>query len=257
MTQKTIAITREVSPTIANCELTHLERASIDARLAAAQHRQYASCLRDLGCELVSLPAEPDLPDSVFVEDTAIILDELAIITRPGAASRRRETISIADTLARYRNLSYIIAPGSIDGGDVLQIDQTLYIGLSKRSNTAGVEQMTALLEPLGYSVTGVPVNGCLHLKSAVTLVAPNTLLVNDHWVDTGVFSGMQVIQTDSAEPFAANALLINETIVYPADFPLTRKRLEDYGLKICTVDLSELAKAEGGVTCCSLIFNA
>ena len=251
------AITRAVSPALANCELTHLIREAIDARIAAEQHRQYEECLATLGCRIHRLPAEPDLPDSVFVEDTAIVLDELAIITRPGAASRQPETTSIARALAPYRKLVHISAPGTIDGGDVLRIDRTIYVGISGRSNEAGVGQMSSLLEPFGYTVKGVPVAGCLHLKTAVTLVAHDTLLVNPDWVEAQLFGKMRVIETDRSEPFAANALLVGATLIYPAGFPATQKRLEDDRINVVTVTVTELARAEGGVTCCSLIFSA
>jgi dimethylargininase len=251
-----IAITREVSPSIGQCELTHLAREAIDVDLAQAQHRQYEACLAALGCQIRRLPPEPELPDAVFVEDVAVVLDELAIMTRPGAASRRPEARSVAAALAPYRRLAYIQAPGSLDGGDVLRIGQTLWVGLSGRSNPAGMEQMHALLAPLGYTVRGVPVDGCLHLKSAVTQVARDTLLINPAWVDAGAFGPMNLIEVDPVEPFAANALLIGDTVIYPAAYPATRRRLEERGIPIRPVDVSELGKAEGGVTCCSVIFE-
>lgn len=251
-----IAITREVSPNIGRCELTYLAREAIDVNVARAQHHQYQDCLATLGCEIHSLPAEPELPDSVFVEDTAVVLDELAMITRPGADSRKPETQSIARALKPYRRLSYIKSPGIIDGGDVLCIGKTLFVGLSRRSNRAGLEQMRALLNPFGYIVEGVQVSGCLHLKSAVTQVAKNTLLINRTWVDAGAFGHMNFIEVDPLEPFSGNALLVGETVVYPSAYPGTRRQLEDHGVSVRVVDVSELGKAEGGVTCCSLIFN-
>ena len=255
-----IAITREVSPAIGGCELTHLERVAIDFYVAQAQHQQYMQALAALGCEVHTLPAEPDLPDSVFVEDVAIVLDELAIITRPGADSRKPETLSIAQALQPYRKLYHILAPGTVDGGDVLRIGKTIYVGLSSRSNLAAVEQMQSLTRPYGYSIKGVQVNGCLHLKSAVTQVAGNTLLINPNWVDAAAFAGafgeMNLIEVDASEPYGANALLVGETVIYPASFPRTRKRLEQRGIPILAVDVSELAKAEGAVTCCSLVFQ-
>jgi dimethylargininase len=251
-----IAITREVSPSIGQCELTHLAREAIDVDLARSQHRQYEAYLAALGCEIQRLPPEPELPDAVFVEDVAVVLDELAIIARPGAASRRPEARSVAEALAPYRRLAYIQAPGSLDGGDVLRIGRTLWVGLSGRSNRAGIEQMRALLVPLGYTVKDVAVDGCLHLKSAVTQVARDTLLINPAWVDASAFGPMNLIEVDRAEPFAANALLVGESVVYPTAYPATRRRLEEGGIPARVVDISELGKAEGGVTCCSLIFE-
>ena len=257
-----IAITRQVSPAIGNCELTHLERKVIDVPLARAQHLQYEKGLSALGCEVHSLPAEPDLPDSVFVEDVAIVLDELAIVTRPGASSRRPEAASVARTLEPYRRLVYIEAPGTVDGGDVLRVGKTLFVGLSSRSNPSAIEQMQNVLHPHGYTVSGVSVSGCLHLKSAVTQVAEGTLLINPNWVDVRTFGDKRwgdwrLIEVDKAEPYAANALIIGESVIYPTSFPRTRAKLEAHGISVMTVDVSELAKAEGAVTCCSLIFES
>ena len=251
-----IAITRQVSLNIGACELTHLARLAIDVDLARSQHRAYEKRLAALGCEIVSLPAESSLPDSVFVEDTAVVFDDLAIISRPGADSRKPETRSVAEALRPYRDLSFIEAPGTIDGGDVLQVGKRVYVGASSRSNQAGIEQMRAILTPVGYTVQSVQVNGCLHLKSAITQVAAHALLVNRDLVEPGPFGCMELIDVDPAEPHGANAVLMDETVVYSAAYPRTRDRLEARGISVQSVDVSELAKAEGAVTCCSLIFT-
>jgi dimethylargininase len=252
-----IAITRGISPRIHECELTHLQREPIDLDRARAQHRQYEECLADLGCKVLRLPAEPDLPDSVFVEDTALLLDELAVIMRPGAAARRPETASIAEALAPYRQFSYIDEPGTIDGGDVLRIGRAIFVGLSYRSNAAGVEQLRDIVNRYGYRVEGVPVAGCLHLKSAVTPVAADTLLINRNCVDAELLPKLRLIEVDATEPNGGNALWIDNSVIYPAAFPRTLSRLQEAGLAVRSVDISELAKAEAGVTCCSLIFEA
>ena len=249
-----IAITRKVSPAITRCELTHLEREPIDVEVAAAQHEEYERALAALGCFVVSLPAEPDLPDSVFVEDTAVVVDEIAVMTRPGAPSRRRETASVAAVLAKYRQVVSIEAPGRLDGGDVLRLGWRVFVGMTGRTSREGIEQLGALLAPHGYAVEGVPVTGCLHLKSAVTQVASDTVLVNPAWVDPGAFSGLARMEIDPGEPFAANALMVGGAVVYPEAFPATAARLDRAGLRVVPVDVSELAKAEGAVTCCSLI---
>jgi dimethylargininase len=251
-----IAITRAVGPGIQNCELTHLEREPIDVDRARAQHREYEKCLTDLGCRIISLPAEPDLPDSVFVEDTALVLDELAIIMRPGAESRREETVSIEKTLTPYRKLSSIAAPGTIDGGDVLRIGKTIFVGWSQRSNVSGVVQLQEIVMPFGYSVEGVHLKGCLHLKSAVTQVAPDTLLINQKYVEVQKLPKMRLVDVDPAEPNGANALLVDGSVIYPSAFPRTLEKLQQCGIDVRAVDASELAKAEAGVTCCSLIFE-
>jgi len=249
-----IAITREVSCSIIHCELTHLERTPIDVEWARVQHAEYESALKHLGLAILSLPEEPTLADSVFVEDTALVLDECAIILRPGADSRKPETESIAKVLAPYRKLSYIEAPARVDGGDILRVGKQIYIGLSSRSDTNAIEQIQDFVQPYGYEVHAAFASGCLHLKSAVTQVAEDILLINPAWTDKKYFAGMKFIEIDSSESYAANALLIGDTILYPKAFPRTRKKLTDAGIKIVDVDADELAKAEGALTCCSLI---
>ena len=252
-----IAITRKVSPAIGRCELSYLEREPIDVGLAERQHLAYERCLADLGCAVTSLPSEPALPDSVFVEDTAIVLDELAVVTRPGAASRRPETASVAAALAPWRPLFHVGPQGTLDGGDVLVVGRRIFVGRSLRSDEAGHGQLRDLVAPRGYTVVPVPVRGCLHLKSAVTAVAADRLLVNPAGVDGSVFTGLGIIEVDPAEPHAANALRIGDSVVFPAVFERTRRRLEGAGIGVVTVDVSELARAEGAVTCCSLVFEA
>jgi dimethylargininase len=251
-----IAITRGVSPDIQQCELTHLDRAPIDLERAISQHSRYEECLASLGCDVRSLPAEPGLPDSVFVEDAALVFEDVALITRPGAASRRPETASIAEALRPFRELVLIAAPGTIDGGDVLVVDRRVYIGRSQRTNAEGIRQVRAALEPRGYTVTAVDVEGCLHLKSAVNRVGPDTLLVNRGWVDTAAFGEMNFVDVAPEEPAAAGALLIGEAVIFPEAYARTRERLERASVRVTTVDLSELVKAEAGVTCCSLVFE-
>lgn len=251
-----IAITREVSPRIGQCELTHLSRQEIDVDRARYQHAQYEKMLIDLGCVLRRLSPEPNLPDSVFVEDTAIVLNNLAVITRPGAILRRKETQSIAEVLKEYRKILQIIDPGTLDGGDVLQIGKTLYVGFSIRSNIPGIKQLMEFVAPYGYEIEVVRVDGCLHLKSAVTVVGEETLLINRSWVDANSFGAMEFIDVDPSEPYAANALLVGDELVYPSSFPLSRRRLESKGIRVRGMDVSELQKAEGALTCCSLIFS-
>jgi len=251
-----IAITRGVSAGIGGCELTHLEREAIDVARARAQHRAYEEALARAGCRVESLPALDDLPDAVFVEDVAVVLDEIAVITRPGAESRRPETAHIAPVLSQHRRVTFIQAPGMLDGGDVLRLGRRIFVGRSGRSDESGIEQLRTVVWPYGYTVTAVPVSGCLHLKSAVTEVAPGAVLVNPAWVDAGVFGDVRVLEIDPDEPYAANGLLVGDRLIYPISFPRTRKRLEAAGIAIEPVDVSELQKAEGAVTCCSLVFS-
>jgi len=252
----TIAITREVSSRFNECEITHIDRTPIDLKTARAQHREYTKTLAQLGCEVIQLPQEPGLPDSVFVEDAAFILPEVAVITRPGADSRKLEIESVAKALLPYRKLVNVTEPSTVDGGDVLVVGKNVYIGLSTRSNPSAMEQIQKLLDPYEYKVTSVQIHDCLHLKTAVTRVDDATLLINKDWVDTHYFSDYECIEVDASEPFAANCLPVNGQIIYPTAFPKTSAKLEARGCKIRPVAVDELAKAEGAVTCCSLIIT-
>ncbi|HRI69044.1 MAG TPA: arginine deiminase family protein [Polyangium sp.] len=252
----TIALTRAVSPALAHCELTHIDRVPIDVERARLQHHAYEEALRRLGVTVVALEAESDLPDSVFVEDTAVVLDEIAVMTRPGAISRRAEVASVARALEPYRKLAWIPEPATIDGGDVLRIGKTIYVGLSTRSNAASIRALAAIVEPHGYRVQGVELSGCLHLKSAVTTIARDRLLVNPKWVNPGDFGALVSVHVHPDEPFAANALRIGEAVIYPTNFPRTLERIAQFVRTIEGVDVSELAKAEGAVTCCSLVIE-
>jgi dimethylargininase len=252
----TIAITRDVSPRFNECEITHIDRAPIDVDIARAQHREYVNVLAEIGCQIVELPAEADLPDSVFVEDTAFILDEVAVITRPGADSRKPETDSIIRILSPHRALIHVTEPATVDGGDVLVLGKNIYVGISTRSNNAAIRQLQESLDVYGYKVSSVEMHDCLHLKTAVTKVDENTLLINPNWVDNFHFKDFDWIIVDPSEPFAANCLPVNGHIIYPTSFPKTRAKLESRGYKIKAVTVDELAKAEGAVTCCSLIIS-
>lgn len=249
-----IAITREVPPGIVNCELTHLEREPIDYNKAAAQHAEYERILTSLGCTVERLPPLPHQSDSVFVEDAAVVLDQLAIVARPGAESRRGEIASVADKLSSYRSIAFMEAPGTLDGGDVLVIDSTIYVGKSTRTNRQGIDQVAAFTSPYGYKVRAVGVTGCLHLKSAVTRVAADAVLLNPNWVEPSIFAGMRSIEVDPDEPDAANAIWLGDRIVHGSGFEKTSHRLEREGIDVHRVEMSELQKAEGAVTCCSIL---
>lgn len=251
-----IAITREVSSRFNECEITHIDRTPIDLDIARKQHHEYVQTLAKIGCEIIELDEEQDLPDSVFVEDTAFILPEVAVITRPGADSRKPETESIIQALSSHRPLVHVVAPATVDGGDVLVLGKNIFIGMSTRSTPEAVTQLQGLLDNYGYTVVGVKLTDCLHLKTAVTRVDDNTLLINKNWVSPEHFTGFDLIDVDSSEPFAANCLPVKDVIIYPTTFPNTQKKLEQKGFKIVNVNLDELAKAEGAVTCCSLIIE-
>ena len=251
------AITREVSPALADCELSFVSRSAIDVGRAQAQHDAYCVALEALGCEVIRLPAEAAFPDSVFVEDVALVFDEVAIATRPGAESRRDEGDVVLTALDGLREVLRIEAPGTLDGGDVLRIGKRVFVGESARSNAAGRAQLRDLLAPYGYTVAGVPTRDCLHLKSAVTQVGEDTVLVNPAWlVDASAFADFRQIEVDPSEEHAANAVRVGERLLYPDCFPRTLERLRAAGIDVTAVDVSELQKAEGAVTCCSIVFR-
>ena len=251
------AVTRAVSPAIVHCEISFIDRKPIDLAMAQDQHHSYEMLLEKLGARVLSLPAEPALPDSMFVEDPAIVLDELAVILPLGTASRRPEAASLAKALSPFRKLAYLTLPGTLEGGDVLRIGRKLFVGLTRRSNAEGLRQLACILAPLKYEVIAVPVTGCLHLKSAVTHIGGNTLLANRAWFDTAPFAVYDWVDVDPAEPHAANALAFDGTIIFPASFPRTSARIESRGIHVTPLDISELQKAESGLTCSSLIFHA
>ena len=238
---------------LAACELTHIARAPIDVERARAQHSAYECALTSLGCEIVALPAAHDQPDSVFIEDTALVLEELAVITRPGADSRRAETTAVASTLVAFRQLQFLSDPATLDGGDVLRLGRTLYVGVGGRTNAAGVQQLRDIVSGFGYEVQSVAVDSCLHLKSAITEVAPGIVVLNPEWVDGGTFRNHEIIEVDPSEPAAANVLRIGDVVLCAATYPRTNARLSAVAA-VRAVDVSELAKAEGALTCCSLI---
>jgi dimethylargininase len=250
------AITRAVSPAINQCEIGFIERQEIDLAQAYEQHGRYEALLAELGSKVVSLAAEPDYPDSVFVEDPAVVVDEVAIMTRMGAASRRGESESLARALADYRPLHWLREPATLEGGDVMRIGRTLYVGLSPRTNSAGMEQLASELRPLGYSVVPVAVRGALHLKTACCSVGDGAILANRAWLDLEPLKEFRVVDVAPGEERAANVLALGGSVIVPACFPRTAEILESAGLRVRALDVSESMKAEAGVTCCSLIFE-
>ena len=250
------AITRPISPRMAECELTCRDRTPIDVELARRQHRAYEKALAEVGCLLLPAPAAPEHPDAVFVEDTAIVLDEVAVATRPGASSRRGEVEGVVSVLERFRPIRRIEEPGTIDGGDVLRIGRTLFVGRSTRTNETGIDALGRIAGEQGYSVRAVDFRGCLHLKSAATRIGPDAILANPELVDPAVFEVSRVIEVDPAEPEAANALEIAGVLLLPAEHVRTGARLAAAGFEARAVSMTEVGKAEGGVTCCSLVFE-
>jgi dimethylargininase len=251
------AITRAVSSSLVNCELSFIERKPIDMEKARGQHHAYEALLAKLGAHVVSLPEERDLPDSMFVEDPALVLDEVAVICTLGTETRRKEAASLASALERHRRLAHIKLPGMLEGGDVLRIERKIFVGLTERTNAEGIRQLAVIAGQYGYDLTAVRVTGCLHLKSAVTLLGKNTLLANREWFDCKRFEGFDWIDVDPTEPHAGNALVLGATVIFPASFPKTHARIEAKGFRVESLDISELQKAESGLTCSSLLFES
>ena len=251
------ALVREVSPAMNRCELQYMERRQIDIAKAAAEHRAYARFLAEMGASVVTLPAQPDLPDSVFVEDPAVVVDEVAVINRTGAPSRRSEAESLARALAAYRPLRRIEEPATLEGGDVLRIGRRIFVGASARTNAAGIDQLRRELAPFGYTVEPVEVRHCLHLKSAVTCVSHDTLLVNRRLIDAAPLEPFRMIDVAPGEPGAANTLALGGVVLVPAAYPATADILERQGFRVRSIDIAELMKAEAGLTCSSLIFES
>ena len=252
------AFTRAVSPRLAECELTHLDRVHVDVAAAAAQHGAYERALVEAGLELIRLADLPDHPDAVFVEDTALLLDGHAVITRLGAATRASESESTAAGLGAHFDLLRIES-GHVDGGDVLRIGKRLYVGLSTRTDMVGVQALAELVRPLGFEVAQARLGDCLHLKTGATFAGRDragtpVLLYNEQCIDPAQFTGIEPLAVSSAEPEAANCVRAADRLILPAGNPRTADKLRTRGFQVVEVDVSELQKAEAGVTCMSLI---
>ena len=248
---------REVPKSINDCELTFLSRRLIDVDRARLEHAQYVALLASLDVQVRYLPPLPASPDSVFVEDTALVLDEIAIIMRPGASIRRAEVETTAEALRPFRKIEHLQAPATLDGGALIVVDRQIFVGATSRSNEAGAVGLQAIVAEHGYLVRTIEITDCLHLKSAATAIGDSAVLLNPAWVDPASFGDVDVVEVDPSEPEAANAVRIGDDLIHAAEFPRTRLRLEQAGYSVHSVPAGELAKAEGAVTCCSLVFVA
>lgn len=257
-----IAIVRHPAASLATrCELTFVDRKTIEVGVLRHQHAAYRNALAEAGAEVVVLDPIESLPDSVFVEDAAVVLAELAILTRPATASRQPEPDAISQALATHRrDIGRIVAPGTLEGGDVLRVGRTLFVGLTTRTNRSGIDQLESLVAPFGYSVVAVETSGSLHLKTACTALDEDTVLLNPAWLDIGPFRDFRILAVDRGEPFAANVLPIGDARIVNAAFPRTRALIEAHctaaGLRTIAVDIGEFGKAEAGLTCMSLVFE-
>lgn len=249
-----LAIVHAVGERLGACELTFLPRRTIDLSLARAQHRGYCAALRAAGVDVQVVETSPDHPDAVFVEDAAIVLDEIAVAAAMGVASRRAEVEALLPVVAAHRRVVRLAGAGTLEGGDVLRVGRTLFVGLSPRSDRLGLEALARAVQEVGYRVVGVPVHGCLHLKTACTAVADDALLVNRAWLETEPLAGMRLLDVDDREPFAANVVRLGQTVLGSASHPRTLDLLERLGHDVRAVALDELEKAEAGPTCLSLL---
>jgi dimethylargininase len=254
----TAIVKAPASSVVDACELTFLDRAPMDFECVLAQHAAYREALERAGAQIAVLDASPQLPDSVFVEDTAVVLDELAILTRPGAPSRQLEPAYVEPELAPYRRLERIQPPGTLEGGDVLRVGRTLYVGVSTRTNAAGIAQLQHIAQPLGYTVIPVRVSGSLHLKTACTALDEQTILLNLVWLDPEPFASFERIAVAADEPFGANVLPVASKLIANVAFPrtldLVARHCASRGVQLIPVDISEVGKAEAGLTCLSLL---
>lgn len=252
-----IALIRAPSESIAGGERTHVERMPIDLARAREQHAAYAKALKDACAHIIEVPAAPELPDAVFIEDTALVLDPIAVLARPGAASRRAELPAVANALSHFRHFVSPPVAAQFDGGDVLQIGSTIYIGRTTRTNQAAIDYLTTLLRQYHYTVVTVPVSGCLHLKTAVTHLGHNSVLINPDWLSRDVFARHAQIEVHPDEPMGANALYIGSQLLMSASYPRTARRVEAHGLEPRLIDISEFHRAEGGLTCLSILLQS
>lgn len=251
-----VAITHVPSPKMQDYERTFVDDQPIDLALAREQHEGYRSALRECGCEVTVLDVNTSMPDCVFVEDTALVLDEIAVLMSPGAVSRRREPAGIEPEIAKYRPIARITLPATIDGGDIVVSGREIYVGRSPRTNDAGVSALRDAVAPYGYIVSAVPVHGCLHLKTACSALPDGRFLVNASWIDTAGFDRERLVPVPEDEPWAGDVLVIGEQIIVSDAFPRTIALLGTQGWRVVPVSVSEFAKAEGGVTCLSLVFR-
>ena len=247
-------ITRKPGRNVA-CGLTSSKLEAPDYQLVARQYSAYVETLEAIGLEVIVLDEQQDYPDAYFVEDTAVVTPDVAVIARPGANTRRGEEVTIAPVLARYRKTTQIVPPGTLDGGDVLMVGNHFFIGLSGRTNKEGAKQLGSTLEEYGHTWEAIPAGSSLHLKSSVNYLGNKTLIVTEELADKEAFDAYGKIIVDADEAYAANTLWINDHILTPKGFPNTRKKLGALGHEIIELEMSEVRKMDGGLTCLSIRF--
>lgn len=250
------AFTRGVSRSIGDCKLTFMEREQLDVAAATRQHAAYEHCLGQLGVRVVPLALMHEAPDAVFVQDTAVVVDEVAVMATMGAACRAGEVESIGHALAPHRPLRRLTPPATLEGGDVVRVGRTLYVGVSGRTNREGIRQLSDILAPYDYQVRPVDVKGCLHLSTGCSYLGRGRLLLNPLWVDAAPFGQLEIVEVPETEPWAANTIAVGDAVLVASAFVRTRALVEERGFRVVATDISELQKAEGALTCMSLMFD-
>jgi dimethylargininase len=256
VTARLFAITHEPPAALERGERSFVSRTSIDFPLTLAQHAAYCALLAECGAHVVTLGVNREHADAVFVEDTAVVLDEVAIMASPGAPARRPEPPGIEAELRKYRDIRHITLPATLDGGDVVVAGRTLLVGASARTNAGGARELQEHVAPFGYRVVRVPIHDCLHLKSACCALPDGRLLINPAWLDAGPLHDFPLVAIPPQEPFGADFATVGRTIIVSSTNPDTAALIAGLGFAVRATPLSEFEKAEGGVTCLSIIFR-
>jgi dimethylargininase len=251
----TFAIVRDVPESFRESVSVLNTSHDIDLEIAKMQHLKYCNTLSKLGINIIRLDTDDSLPDCCFTEDIIAIADDIAIITNPGIQSRVAETKALEKTLSVFKDVFRITSPGTIEGGDVLKIEKTIYIGISSRTNMEGIRQFTSILEPRGYWIKPVEIRNTLHLKSVCTYLGNRRIILAEGYFDINVFSGFEKIIVPREEEYCANCLFVNNRVLIPKGFPKTKALIEAKGLIVSELEMSEFRKADGAVTCLSVIF--
>ena len=251
------AFTRGVSPSIGDCKLTFMDREQLDVDVATRQHEAYTQCLKNMGVQVMPLEPLSEAPDAVFIQDTAVVVDEVAIVATMGAACRAGEVESVAEALSSHRPLRRLSPPATLEGGDVVRIGRTLYVGVSGRTNLEGIRQLSDILAPYDYEVIPVGVRGCLHLSTGCSYLGRGVMLMNPVWVDAAPFQQFEILEVPETESWAANTIAVDDTVLVVSTFERTCALVKEQGFHVVTTDISEIHKAEGALTCMSLMFDA
>ncbi len=250
------AITRAVSRNITRCELTFRQREPIDYEKAIHQHASYCDLLRRCGSAILNLEARDENPDCCFVADAAVVLEEVAVIASPGAPSRRGEVRAVEDILSSYREVVRINQPATLDGGDVVILGREIFVGCSRRTNPEGFESLARIARSYGYKVTPVSVKGSLHLTTACSALNEETVLLNSRWIDTAPFARHWVLDVPQDEPWAASTMRVGQTVCVEAGAPRTLELVGRHCPDVAAIDISEFRKAEGSLSCLSILFH-